>query len=344
MTRNTNTKAVLVGCGGISRLWLRAAKSIPEIEIVGLVDIDEQAALRVASEFGLTGAVTGTDLGALLDQTAPDVVFNCTIPEAHAEVTLPALQHGCHVLGEKPLADSLPNARRMVAAAEEAGKILAIIQNRRYDARIRRLRSFLESGVLGPLTTINCDFYIGAHFGGFRDRMKHVLLLDMAIHTFDQARFLSGADPLSVYCHEWNPAGSWYDHDASAVAIFQMTGGIVYTYRGSWCAEGLNTAWEADWRIVGEKGSVRWNGADDFQAQAVAKTGSFISTLRDVEVPPFDAGEKAGGHAGNISEFIRCVRTGGTPETIGSDNIRSLAMVFGAIESAEGRQPVAITF
>ena len=67
----------------------------------------------------------------------------------------------------------------------------------------------------------------------------------MAIHTFDMARFISGADPVAVYCKEWNPSGSWYDHDASAIAIFEMTGGIVYTYRGSWCAEGLNTTWES---------------------------------------------------------------------------------------------------
>jgi predicted dehydrogenase len=337
------TRAVLTGCGGISRTWLRTARAIDEVEIVGLVDIDAQAALTVAGEFGLQNAALGTELGPLLERTAPDVVFNCTVPEAHLDVTLEALAHGCHVLGEKPLADSMENARRMVAAAQEAGRIFAVIQNRRYDPQIRRLRSFLGSGTLGRIMTANCDFYIGAHFGGFRGRLEHVLLLDMAIHTFDQARFITAADPLSVYCHEWNPAGSWYDHDASAVAIFEMTGGIVCTYRGSWCAEGLNTTWEGDWRIVGERGSVRWNGADLFEAQVVAETGTFISRLRDAEVPEHDAGDKAGGHAGNIREFIRCVRHGGTPETVCTDNIKSLAMVFGAIESAGAGRKVDIT-
>ena len=338
----SRTRAVLVGCGGISRTWLRAVQEMPEVEIVGLVDIDEQAAARVAEEFSLPEATRDRELPAVLDRTAPDVVFNCTVPGAHLEVTLEALRHGCHVLGEKPLADSMENARRMVAAAEEAGRIFAVIQNRRYDARIRRLRSFLQSGVLGRITTVNCDFYVGAHFGGFRDHMAHVLLLDMAIHTFDAARFISGADPVSVYCHEWNPAGSWYDHDASAVAVFQMTGDLIYTYRGSWCAEGLNTTWEGDWRIIGEQGSVYWDGAERFQAQAVARTGTFISELRDLDVPPFDAGDKVGGHAGNIREFIRCLRTGGRPETVCTDNIKSLAMVFGAIESADSGRRVEI--
>jgi predicted dehydrogenase len=76
---------------------------------------------------------------------------------------------------------------------------------------------------------VNADFYIGAHFGGFRDQMQHVLLLDMAIHSFDQARMVMQADPVSVYCREWNPKGSWYQHGASVVAVFEMTGGIVYT-------------------------------------------------------------------------------------------------------------------
>jgi len=327
-------KAVLVGCGGISGAWFRAAKEMADLSFVGLVDLNRAAAEARASEFGLHEAMIGTDLDDVLCQTKPDVVFNCTVPEAHMPVTLTALEHGCHVLGEKPLADSIENARRMIAAAAEAGRVFAVIQNRRFDPQIRRLKHFLESGAIGPITTVNCDFYIGAHFGGFRDRMEHVLLLDMAVHTFDQARLISGTDPVSVYCKEWNPPGSWYDHDASAVAVFQMTEGVVYTYRGSWCAEGLNTTWECDWRIIGEKGSVTWDGAEGFQAQVVTKTGSFRSEMEDVDVPPFDAGDKVGGHAGVIREFLRAVRTGAQPETICTDNIKSLAMVFGAIESS----------
>lgn len=335
-------RVVLAGCGGMSGAWLRVARGIPDLEIVGLVDIREEAARKRAADFGLGDVLISTDLKSALDQTAPDVVFDCTVPEAHIHVTLEALGHGCHVFGEKPMADSMENARRAVAAAVEAGKIYAVIQNRRYDPRIRRLRHYLELGEIGPMSTVNSDFYIGAHFGGFRDRMKHILLLDMAIHTFDAARFITGADPVSVYCKEWNPSGSWYDHDASAAAVFEMTDGIVYTYRGSWCAEGLNTTWECDWRMIGENGSVKWDGGDRFQAQVVAETGGFFSKWRDAEIPPHDPGEKVGGHEGLIREFIRCVRTGEIPETVCTDNIKSLAMVFGAIESAELGKPVKI--
>jgi len=335
-------RAVLVGCGGISRAWLRGLGEIDGIEIVGLVDLVEEAAQRRSQEFGLTQADIGTDLEAMLGQARPDVVFNCTVPEAHREVTLTALAGGCHVLGEKPLADSMENAQVMVAAAEKAGLTFAVIQNRRFHPGIRRLSRFLRSGTSGQLTTGDSDFYIGAHFGGFRDRMEHVLLLDMAIHTFDAARLIAGADPVSVYCREWNPIGSWYDHDASAVAVFELSNGMVYTYRGSWCAEGINTSWECDWRVIGTEGSVAWDGGEGFAAQGVAQRGGFFSEWDDLEMPPLDPGDRVGAHRGQIADFVDCVRTGRTPETTGADNIKSLAMVFGAIESASLRRETQI--
>ena len=335
-------KAVLAGCGSISGAWLNGLKEVEGLELVGLVDLVEAAARQRAEAFELSEVLIETDLSAALKATRPDIVFNCTIPEAHKEVTLSALAHGCHVLSEKPLADSMEDARRMAAAAEEAGKLFAVIQNRRYRAENRRLSRFLCSGAIGPLTTVNSDFYIGAHFGGFRDHMAHVLLLDMAIHTFDMARLIAGADPVSVYCKEWNPAGSWYDRDAAAIAIFEMEGGIIYTYRGSWCAEGINTPWEGEWRVVGRQGSVTWDGDETFRAQVVSEQGGFFSEMTDLEIPPLDPADRIGSHAGQIADFLDCVRAGRTPETTARDNIKSLAMVFSAIESAEKDAPVKV--
>jgi predicted dehydrogenase len=341
MQSSKKVRTILVGCGGMSGAWLDAALAMPEVEIVGLVDVIEAAAQKKAVDYHLPQAVIGSDLHAILEQTAPDVVFNCTTPEAHYSVTMQALAANCHVLSEKPLATSLNQAREMVTTAERAGKLFAVIQNRRYDANIRRVTQFLAAGSLGPLTTVNSDFHIGAHFGGFREHMKHVLLLDMAIHSFDAARLLTGADPVTVYCQEWNPPGSWYEYDASAIALFEMSNGLIYTYRGSWCAEGLPTSWECDWRFIGQKGSATWNGTEAFQSQVVKTTGGFISTYEDVSMPPYDA-NNIGGHAGIIQEFFSCIAQGMQPETNAADNFKSLAMVFGAIESAETGQKVNI--
>ena len=190
-----------------------------------------------------------TELAPALEQTEPTVVCDVTIPEAHAGVAGAALRAGCHVASEKPMAHSLEAARATSALAAAAGLNYAVMQNRRYRPAIRAVRDIVASGALGDLGIVNADFYLGPHFGGFRDAMQSPLLLDMAIHTFDQARFITGSDPLAVYCHEFNPGWSWYAHGAAATAVFEMTGGLVFTYRGCWCSEARTTSWESAWRL-----------------------------------------------------------------------------------------------
>jgi len=340
--KSSKIKVLLVGCGAISRAWLIPALKEKEIEIVGLVDINISAAEEKAKEFNLKGSLISKDFTDALNKTKPDAVFNCTTPEAHYETTMKSLQYGCHVLVEKPLADSMEHAKKMVEEAEKRKKILAVIQNRRYYNYIRGMEKFLSSGKIGGLTTVNSEFYIGAHFGGFRDKMEHVLLLDMSIHTFDMARFLTLSDPVSVYCHEWNPAGSWYRHGASANAIFEMTGGIIYTYLGSWCAEGLNTSWAGNWRFICENGSAIWDGMDSFKAQKVIGKTGFTRETKDLNIKFPDRKDECEGHRGLIRDFLHGIKTGKKPMTSAEDNIKSLAIDLGAIESAGKTKQVKI--
>jgi predicted dehydrogenase len=253
-------EAVLVGCGAMSKAWLEAARQVDELSITGLVDLDMERARARADEFGLTNVAVGDDLEAVLDRVRPTAVFDVAVPSARTSIVLSALGHGCHVLTEKPMAASMDEARAIVAAAREARRVHAVVQNRRFLDAVRRIRRLIDAGVIGRPTNINCDFFLGPHFGGFREEMDHVLLLDMAIHTFDAARAMTGLAARRVFCREWNPANSWYRHGASAIAQFDMSEGAVFTYRGSWCAEGLKTSWEGNWRIVGERGTLTWEG------------------------------------------------------------------------------------
>ena len=230
----------------------------------------------------------------------------------------------------------------MIALARNVGRIHAVVQNRRYIDGVRRLKAFVDSGAIGALTGLHCDFFIGAHFGGFREAMDNVLLLDMAIHTFDAARFVSGKAPEAVYCHETNPEGSWYRHGASAFAIFEMEDKVTFTYRGSWCAEGANTSWESQWRITGTRGTVLWDGAEAFDAHRVASDDGFLREQEEISVPEAPRLDETHGHASVMSAFLKAVDTGVPPETAADDNIRSLAMVFAAIESAATQQRVMI--
>lgn len=329
---------VLCGCGAMAKGWIRAVQSMPELtaalRVVGLVDLDRNVAQALANEFGLGSVAIGTDLRAVLEQTKADIVFDVVIPAARHAVVRTALAHGCHVLSEKPMSNSMDEAADLVRAASAAGKIHSVVQNRRFISGVRRMRRFVESGAIGDVTGIHCDFFIGPHFGGFREQMDNVLLLDMAIHTFDAARYVSGKAPLSVYCLETNPRGSWYAHGASANAVFQLSDGVVFTYRGSWCAEGERTSWESAWRIVGTAGMLTWDGEDAFKASVAGTEGGLLRGFTPIEVPPPLREEETHGHASVIADFLAAIRTGKAPETAGQDNIKSLAMVFGAIESA----------
>lgn len=336
-------KVVLVGCGAMSKHWLDAARRIDGLAIAGLVDLDADRAQARAREYGLSHAVIGTSLDAVLDETKPDAVFDVVVPAARREVALSAFAHHCHLLTEKPLADSPDNARAIVEAARRAGRVHAVVQNRRYVANVRRIRRFLDSGAIGKPTSIHADFFIAPHFGGFREEMRHVLLLDMAIHTFDAARYMVAGEPASVYCQEWEPANSWYRQGSSASAVFDLGGGKVFTYAGSWCADGFRTSWEGSWRIVAERGSVLWDGHDGLKAEVVASgRDGIIDKTMPIEVPPLDPADRVDGHFGIIQDFMHAIETGTEPETRGADNVKSLAMVFGAIESAESGRRVAI--
>jgi len=337
-------RAFLVGCGAMSRTWLEAARQIEGIAIVGLADIDRSRAEQRAREFHLDGAAIGTSLSELLAVTKPDVVFDVVVPEARTGLVIEALRAGCHVLSEKPLATGLVQAREMLAAAKAANRIHAVVQNRRYIAPVRRLRRLMDNGAIGHPTSIHCDFFLGPHFGGFREEMRHVLLLDMAIHTFDAARAITGLEAERVYCREWDPPTSWYTQGSSAAAFFDMSGGAIFTYRGSWAAEGLRTSWESAWRIVGERGSAVWDGFETMTAEVVADSArdGLFSSVVPVTIPSLGPGDRVGGHLGVMGDFIDAVRTGARPETVATDNLKSLAMVLAAIKGAETGLPVPI--
>ncbi|TPI84152.1 Gfo/Idh/MocA family oxidoreductase [Mesorhizobium sp. B2-8-9] len=336
-------RVVLAGCGAMSKHWLDAVKQIDGLAIVGLVDLDAERAQARAREYALSDAVIGTNLDAVLDQTKPDAVFDVVVPAARRAVALSAFAHDCHLLTEKPLADSPENARAIVEAARKARRIHAVVQNRRYVANVRRIRRFLDSGVIGKPTSIHADFFVAPHFGGFREEMAHVLLLDMAIHTFDAARYMVAGEPASVYCQEWEPVNSWYRQGSSASAVFDLGGGKIFTYAGSWCADGFRTSWEGSWRIVAERGSLLWDGHDGLKAEVIASgRDGIIDKTQPIEVPPLDPADRVDGHLGIIRDFMHAIETGAEPETRGADNIKSLAMVFGAIESAESGRRVTI--
>ncbi len=338
----TPIPVVLAGCGGISNAWLKTDACRELVRIVGLVDLDLAAAQRLQQAHDLDQSVIiGRDLATVIKDSGATVVFDCTVPEAHHTITTTALAAGCHVLGEKPMAADMAQAQEMVAAARASGLLYAVTQTRRWNPQARRLQAFLASGAIGTVHSVHADFFIAAHFGGFRASMDHVLLLDMAIHTFDMARMFTPGSPRSVVADEWNPVGSWYRHGASACACFRFDEAM-FSYRGSWTATGAQTSWESAWRIIGSAGAVTWDGYQDIQAEGLVDPaqasaedgGDLIRALGPIPVPADCPTVEGRGHDGAIRHFISCLLDGRQPETAAADNIKSLAMVHAAIASA----------
>jgi predicted dehydrogenase len=331
-------RALLVGAGNMGRNWARTLMASEGTTLAGWVDLRGDVLTGAAADLGIAGVALETDLGRALETVRPDFLVDVTVPAAHHAVTLRALAAGVPVLGEKPMADSMEHAQEMVAAAEHAGLLYMVSQNRRYNSALAAYRRLIAEQT-GPLGILNSDFSIGARERGHRLEIDSPLLLDMAIHAFDTARYLSGADPVAVYCEEFNPPWSWYRGSASATAIFEMTGGLRYTYRGSWCSEGHHTDWDCEWRASGPHGSAVWMGGDAVPvADIVIRRGGFLpeTGARPGEIVPIERGI-----AGSLQDFLHALDTGTTPMGECHDNIKSLAMVFGAIASATSRERVS---
>ncbi|MFW5788186.1 MAG: Gfo/Idh/MocA family protein, partial [Halanaerobiales bacterium] len=310
-----------------------------DCQIVGLVDLEIDKTNEMVNKYGLN-AETSTNLASIIEKTDANLVFDVTVPKAHYETVITALKSGCNVLGEKPMAASLEEAKEMVRVSEETGQMYAVMQNRRFLKSIRAYRELLAKGVIGEIGMVCVDFFLGAHFKGFRTIMESPLILDMAIHTFDQARFLIRSEPVSVYCQELNPPGSWYKGDAAAVCIFECADGSVFAYRGSWCAEGAQTSWEGSWRITGSKGTAIWQGGELYAEVVKSARDEFMNQYKRIDAEYNLEGREV--HQGCLDEMFTSLKEGRNPETDCRDNIISMAMVFGALESSRKGRKVDI--
>jgi len=334
-------KIVVVGCGSMSHEWIKYALENPDCELVALVDIFVDTANKTSQKFNLACPVFD-NLKEAINSTEANLVFDVTIPASHMSVVTEAMKSGCNVMGEKPMASSIIEAKEILSVQKETKKTYSVMQNRRFIKNIRVYKNIVQSGQIGKVGMVCADFFLGAHFGGFRDVMDSPLILDMAIHTFDQARFITGSDPVSVYCHEFNPESSWYKGNASAICIFEFADNSVFSYRGSWCSEGCQTSWESTWRVIGSEGTAMWDGTNLPYAEAVkhSDTSLFQNECEKLELDTSWNGRE--GHFGCLDEMFLALKQGRPAETDCRDNIQSILMVYGAIESARTGKRILI--
>jgi UDP-N-acetyl-2-amino-2-deoxyglucuronate dehydrogenase len=192
------TTAAVIGCGDVSVVHLDAIGALPDTRLVGVCDTDPAAADPVAARRQVPSF---SDHHQLLEELRPDVVHICTPHDQHAAVAVDCLAAGVDVILEKPLAHSLEDAHRIIAAAEEhPGSRIAVCFQNRYNAAVQAARALLESGDLGAVTGSSATvlwhrtpaYYQAKPWRGRRDRSGGGVLINQAIHTLDLVQWLVG--------------------------------------------------------------------------------------------------------------------------------------------------------
>ena len=329
---NRVIRIIQVGAGGMGKAWLRTLQDEPDVELVGLVDLDPEGAKAAANEAGFSSVPCARTITDLFGSTAPDAVLNVTVPIAHYSVGREAMLLGLPVLSEKPAAPTVAEALSLAGISEATGQLLMISQSRRYYRRLAAFKAALTR--LGHIGILNHQFFKAPHFGGFREEMNFPLLVDMSIHPFDVARYLLDEDPVSVYADSFNPPWSWFSGDAAASVTFEFASGARFAYQGSWVSESFETTWNGDWRASSEKGTALWDGEN---------TPSLSIAGEVVDVEGFmNDDESREEIAGALSEFVSALRTGVEPSGEIHRNIASLAMVEAAVLSATRGERVQI--
>lgn len=331
-------KAVIAGAGRWAREWGRTVATSEGATIAGWVDVQAGFAADAVRELGVE-AVTGTDFVQVMEGAQPDFLVNATVPAAHAKVTVSALQWGVPVLCEKPMATTLEEAGRMIRASEQSGKLLMISQQRSRDPRVVAMKKLIEEHI-GRLGILQAEFFLSNTEPAYSPGMRSALLVDMSVHTFDAARYLSGTDPVTVYCDDFHPYWSRHKTTAAAMAIFQMEGGLRFCYDGSWVVRGYPTTWECEWRAMGEHGTALWDGVGTPEADIVESLEPGRQPLEHV-VATIDQSAPTWLSASLIA-FLHALDTCETPMGECHDNVKTLAMVLGAVESASTGRRVDI--
>jgi predicted dehydrogenase/nucleoside-diphosphate-sugar epimerase len=157
-------RAGLLGAGHISEFHIKALRRIPNVEIVGIADIDQTRAEAVAKAHAIP--VAFSSLSELLTEK-PDVIHVLTPPAAHANNAVESLQHGCHVMVEKPLADSLSGCEQIAKAVAASDKLLCIDHSLLYDPFIVKAMQIVRNGTIGQVVGVDhlrSQFY--PHFSG----------------------------------------------------------------------------------------------------------------------------------------------------------------------------------
>lgn len=319
----------IIGCGGMGKGHAGAWQARDDAKVLSVFDPDEARRTAMAEE---TGAAACDAYQAAIDTEGVNVVSVCTPVCYHPEVAIYAAEHKCHVLCEKPIALTLEEADKMAAAAEKAGVKLAVSYQYRTFPHFRRFRQLVQDGAFGgPVMARFVDVREVRPKLAMHSRSQNGgPVIDMAGHFFDLMRWLTGAEPVSVYArgHVFGKGKARLapvaDHaiDAAEITV-EMEGGHVLSVNVNW---GMP---EGHPGLV----SAHLIGPDLIVCQA---DGKIAARYGDHEVRYDSDGEELPrGVPGRVADLIEAVEQDRAPEVSAAEGRRALAVSLAALESIE---------
>lgn len=211
-------RAAVIGVGAMGQHHARVYAQLPTTQLVGVADASEATGQRIA---GLHHTVAYADHRALLEETQPDLVTVAVPTEYHYSAAMDALEVGCHILIEKPIAVTEEQAQELIDRAAELDRKLMVGHIVRFDPAVQALREHLEAGDLGRIFQVRCR-----RLGPFPARVRDVgVVIDLATHDLDMIRFLTGREAVRVYAETEQKIHSVYED--ILVGTVRLTDGTI---------------------------------------------------------------------------------------------------------------------
>ncbi len=321
----------LIGCGGITKDHLTAYKAAG-LSVVALCDVDPEAARKRKKHF-YPEAKIYEDYRELLLRDDVEVVDVATHPPVRTPIIEAALKAGKHVLSQKPFVLDLDVGERLVELADRMGVRLGVNQNGRWAPHFSYAARAIEKGLLGRILgvhfTVDWDhsWVAGTEF----ENVKHLILYDFAIHWFDMATcFLKGQTARRVYASVARAAGQTVRPPMLGQALIEYDDAQV-----SLAFDALTRFGPLDRTYVaGTRGSISSVGPDLKQQTLTLSTG------RGVAQPELTGCWFPDAFGGTMGELLLAVEENREPTIGAAENLKSLALCFAAVASAERHEPV----
>jgi UDP-N-acetyl-2-amino-2-deoxyglucuronate dehydrogenase len=225
----------IVGCGNIFPMHAYPVDALECCELVAVCDNKEERAQAKAADFGCKYYL---DYKEMIDKENLDVLHCCTPHYMHPPITIYALEHGVHVLTEKPMSIDYKDTVAMVEAAERSGMTLGVIFQNRYNPGSQLAKKVLDSGELGKVlgakmnvTWMRTDeYYSKSDWKGTWDKEGGGVIIDQAIHTFDLMLWLLNDEPEWMDVNIANRTHEIIEVEDSAEGVVKFKSGVLASF------------------------------------------------------------------------------------------------------------------